>query len=298
MRLITHTDLDGIMCGVLISTVEQVDDIKFVDPATIQAGKLLVGKHDIIADLPFDRRCGLWIDHHESSKPREERKFEGMFRLAPSAARVAFEYYENPYLDKYKDALDAVDRIDSGLVTEDEVRNPSGWFLLSNTLETSAEKKEDDQYRRHVIELVRKNPDIGKVLQDEWVSERARNVHAEFEAFKKILLEHTVMIGKVSFSDLRSRPDLPKGNNYVVYSLFPNAVTSVRLMPEKDDKDSVKISVGHNIYGKKSGFDVGEAMKRIGGGGHRSVGGATVKKEEAEAIARKIIEEINSFEGA
>ena len=49
MRLITHTDLDGIMCGVLISTVEQVDDIKFVDPATIQAGKLLVGKHDIIA---------------------------------------------------------------------------------------------------------------------------------------------------------------------------------------------------------------------------------------------------------
>ena len=68
----------------------------------------------------------------ESSKPREERKFEGMFRPTRLAARVAFEYYENPELEKNKDALDAVDRIDWGLVTEDEVRNPSGWLFLKD----------------------------------------------------------------------------------------------------------------------------------------------------------------------
>ena len=314
MRLITHTDLDGVMCGVLISVVEQVDDMKFVDPGTMQAGRLSITEHDIIADLPFDRRCGLWFDHHVSSAPPEGRKFEGLFRAAPSAARVVFEYYENPYLDKYKEALEAVDKIDSGRVAREEAENPTGWFLLSNTLESSAEKKEDDEYKRHVIGLVRKNPDIDSVLRDEWVAERAANVRAGLEQFREILLAHTVMIGKVAFSDLRACPELPKGNNYVVYSLFPDAVTSVRLMPEKNDKDSVKISVGHNIYGKmgishgqnasgigqgpmlKSGFDVGAAMKRIGGGGHKPVGGATVKKEEAEAIAKKIIEEINKFE--
>jgi len=67
-------------------------------------------------------------------------------------------------------------------------------------------------------------------------------------------------------------------------------------MPEKDDKDSIKISVGHNIYHEpKCGFDVGAAMKAIGGGGHRSVGGASVRKEEAEKIAKGIVDGINGF---
>jgi nanoRNase/pAp phosphatase (c-di-AMP/oligoRNAs hydrolase) len=67
-------------------------------------------------------------------------------------------------------------------------------------------------------------------------------------------------------------------------------------MPEGEGKDTLKISVGHNIFGKKCEFDVGAAMKKIGGGGHKAVGGASVKKDEAEAIAKKIIEEINEFE--
>jgi hypothetical protein len=181
-------------------------------------------------------------------------------------------------------------------VAREEVENPQGWFLLSNTLETSAEKKVDDDYRRRVIALIRKTPDISALLGDKEVAARAANVLAEFSLFRKILSENTVMIGKVAYSDLRSRPDLPRGNNYLVYSLFPDAVTSVRLMPEKDDKDSIKISVGHNIYHEpKCGFDVGAAMKAIGGGGHRSVGGASVRKEEAEKIAKGIVDGINGF---
>ncbi len=96
MRLITHTDLDGVACAVLITTVEQIDQIKFIDPGTIQAGKLTIGGDDILADLPFDKRAGMWFDHHESSKPKEGQEFEGMFRIAPSAARVVYEYYDNP----------------------------------------------------------------------------------------------------------------------------------------------------------------------------------------------------------
>jgi len=147
-----------------------------------------------------------------------------------------------------------------------------------------------------VIALIRKNPDIAAILSDARVAERVKNVKSELDLFAKILREHTVMAGKVAYSDLRTRPDLPRGNNYLIYSLFPDAVTSVRLMPEKEDKEHAKLSVGHNIYGKKSEFDVGAAMKKIGGGGHRSVGGASVKKEEAEAIAKKIVAAINEFE--
>ena len=293
MRLYTHTDLDGMFCAVLISEVEEVDEVKFVDPATVQAGKIAFTKHDIIADLPYDKRCGMWFDHHESSKPPDGAKFEGAWKMAPSAARVVCEHYENPYLEKYSKALEEVDKIDSGHVSIEQARRPSGWFLLSNTLETEAPKKEDDRYRRHVIQLIRKTPEIEEVLADGEVAKRAGNVLEGLEKFAAILKECTVMVGKVAYSDMRLRPDLPRGNNYLVYSLFPDAVSSVRLLPLDEEDGTVKISVGHNIYGKKCAFDVGAAMKKIGGGGHRPVGGATVKKEDAEAIAKRLIDGIN-----
>lgn len=317
MRLITHTDLDGIMCAALLSDVEEVMEIKFADPGSIQAGKIFVNEHDIIADLPYDRRCGMWFDHHESAKPKEGMKFEGdhhagggepalkhrpvvVWKLAPSAARVIYDYSENPYLEKYAAALVEVDKIDSGQVPLEQVKNPSGWFLLSNTLESSAPKKEDDEYRRYVIALVRKTPDAEKVLSDEKVAKRVARVREDFALFEKLVKENTVMDGKVAYSDLRGRQDLPRGNNYLVYALFPDAISSVRIMPlsDNEDKDTVKISVGHNIYGKKCGFDVGAAMKKIGGGGHRPVGGASVKKGDAEAIAKRLVKEINDYEAA
>ncbi len=296
MRLITHTDLDGVMSAALLCSVEEIDEIKFIDPGTIQTGTLRITKNDILSDLPYDARVGMWFDHHASSQPKPGQKFEGAYAIAPSAARVIFDEYENPFLEKYRAALEEVDKIDSGQVEEGQARTPQGWFLLSNTLETDAPKSEDDRYRRHVIELIRKNPDIHFLLSDPEVAARAAQVQAQLAKFEQILREHTVLIGTVAFSDLRARPDLPRGNNYVVYALFPQARTSVRLMPEKENDDTLKISVGHNIYGKKSAFNVGEAMKRIGGGGHAPVGGASVKKEWAEKIAKMLVDEINKFQ--
>ncbi|HIH18698.1 TPA: hypothetical protein HA225_01850 [Candidatus Micrarchaeota archaeon] len=298
MILYTHTDLDGVFSAALISIVEQVDEFRFVDPGTVQSGRIPFTKNDIIADLPFDRRCGMWFDHHESSRPREGLKFEGAWGAAPSCARVIYGHYENPYLEKFAKGLGEVDNIDSGKVPIGQAESPSGWFLLSNTLETEAPKKEDDGYRRHVINLIQKNPEIETILEDEWVAERSANVKQELETFRRMLLENTKMVGRVAFSDLRLAKGFPRGNNYLVYSLFPGAVTSVRLMPVDEEDGTVKLSVGHNVYGKKSEFDVGAAMKKIGGGGHRPVGGATVKAEETEEIAKRLIDELNRWEGA
>src|SRR3989344_2687308 len=298
MRLWVHTDLDGVFCAVLLSEIEEVDEIRFVGPGTVQAGKIPFNKYDIIADLPFDRRCGMWFDHHESSRPGPERKFEGAWAAAPSAARVIYDWAENPYLEKFAKALEEVDKIDSGLVPIEQAREPTGWFLLSNTFEMSPVKKVDDEYRVHVIQLLRKNPDVDAALKDEKVAVRAGMVKEELEAFAKLMKQNTKMIGKVAFSDLRKLEGLPRGNNYLIYSLFPEAVTSVRLMPERENKEMVKLSVGHNIYGKKkSEFDVGAAMRKIGGGGHKPVGGASVRLEDAERIAMEIIRQVNEFEG-
>ncbi|MCX8197058.1 MAG: hypothetical protein N3G80_01945 [Candidatus Micrarchaeota archaeon] len=293
MRLYTHTDFDGVVSAVFLVEVEEIDEILFIDPANIQSGRVQITKFDILADLPYDKRCGMWFDHHESNKPKEGTKFAGLWKIAPSCAQVIYDWADNPYLDKYKELLSEVNKIDSGQVPLDEAKNPKGWFLLSNTLETSAPKKEDDDYRRHVIELIRKNPDIHSILSDERVAKRSQKVFSDLEILKDILLNNTKIIGKVAYSDLRQVENIPRGNNYFIYSLFPDVLASVRLLPGEEDGVHIKISAGHNVYGAKSNFNIGKAMKEMGGGGHFAVGGAKVRKEEAEKLAMDLIKKIN-----
>jgi hypothetical protein len=78
----------------------------------------------------------MWFDHHisEEIKLKDIGKFKGSFAVAPSTARVIFDYYKSPKFAQYKDLLEATDRLDSGRLTIEDVTNPSGWILLGLTL--------------------------------------------------------------------------------------------------------------------------------------------------------------------
>jgi len=94
MRIVTRPDFDGIVCAVLLYEAENIDaGIYWVEPSEIQSGVIAVQQGDIIANLPFDPHCSLWFDHHVSNKPTQD--FKGAFDIAPSAARVVYEYYKN-----------------------------------------------------------------------------------------------------------------------------------------------------------------------------------------------------------
>ncbi|MBI4399906.1 exopolyphosphatase, partial [Candidatus Micrarchaeota archaeon] len=161
MKILTHNDFDGAVSAMLISCMEEIDGIRFTTPERIQRREIEVTKHDIIADLPFHPNCGMWFDHHLSNEI--EKKFEGRFELAPSAARVVYNYYENPYLEKYKELLEATDRIDSGVVTLEDIKKPSGYYLLSITLELDKERWDSD-YRRRLIGWL-KDYNVEQILQ-------------------------------------------------------------------------------------------------------------------------------------
>src|SRR4029434_957049 len=63
----------------------------------MQDGRVEIRSGDIITNLPYHPNCTLWFDHHitntmpDFSQPIVLGK--GGFRLAPSAARVVYEYY-------------------------------------------------------------------------------------------------------------------------------------------------------------------------------------------------------------
>ena len=97
MRLVTRADFDGLVCGALITKFETVNSYLFVEPKFMQDGQVDIRRGDIIANLPYHRNCTLWFDHHiTNTMPDFDRPIvpgRGGFRLAPSAARVVYEYY-------------------------------------------------------------------------------------------------------------------------------------------------------------------------------------------------------------
>ncbi|HWH80007.1 MAG TPA: hypothetical protein VNT76_21650, partial [Candidatus Binatus sp.] len=97
MRLVTRADFDGLVCGALITKFEKIEDYLFVEPKFMQDGLVEIRKGDIITNLPYHPNCTLWFDHHiTNTTPNFETPIiigRGGFRLAPSAARVVYEYY-------------------------------------------------------------------------------------------------------------------------------------------------------------------------------------------------------------
>jgi len=99
-RLITRSDMDGLVCAVLLKELGLLGEIVFQHPKDMQDGKVAVTERDIITNLPYVPGCGLCFDHHASEAVRHNVGNNGQptpnYILQPdakSAARVVFDHY-------------------------------------------------------------------------------------------------------------------------------------------------------------------------------------------------------------
>ena len=69
-RLVTRSDMDGLVCGVLLKELNMIDEIIFVHPKDMQDGKIEITSNDIITNLPYYENAHLVFDHHESEAMR------------------------------------------------------------------------------------------------------------------------------------------------------------------------------------------------------------------------------------
>jgi uncharacterized UPF0160 family protein len=122
MNVITRGDFDGLTATVLLTeVVDQIREIKFVHPKDAQDGKVAASENDIVVNLPFLPGCGLWFDHHVSEEGKLPKDYKGRFEVAPSAARVIYNHYALQHaakFERYKEMLDATDRLDSAQLTD------------------------------------------------------------------------------------------------------------------------------------------------------------------------------------
>ena len=288
MRIITRPDFDGVVCATLLYEAEDIESsVKWVEPNEIQKGLVDVREGDIIANLPYDKRCSLWFDHHHSN--RIDEPFEGSFKIAPSAAGVIYEYYKGRFERDYSELVKETDKIDSANLSLDEVLHPEkyGYVLLSMTV--LGRDEVDETYWDNLVEYLRKS-DIDEVINFPEVKERCRSVVEQNKTFKGILLNNTKLIKHVSITDFRSFDKTPTGNRFLVYSLFPEAIVSVKIRHPDNRKEKVSVSVGHSIFNRKCNVNVGHMLTRFEGGGHHGAGSCTFNVSKAEEYIAQIID--------
>lgn len=290
MRIFTRGDLDGFASSVLITTMEPVREIIFIHPKDAQDGLFEAAKEDILVNLPYVKGCGLWFDHHisEEKKLKDIRGFKGAYAVAPSAARVVFNYYRSPKLDAYKEMLHDIDRFDSGQLTTEDVVDPKGWILLGYTLDPrSGLGPEFQKYFRWLVEYVKEVP-LDKVLEHREVKKRIDKLRAEQAEFTAILKEHAKQDGNVVLTDLRHLNNVPTGNRFLVYTMFPKANAEVRIFWGKA-KQNVVIACGHSIFNRTCRANVGRMLAEYGGGGHTGAGTCQVPVEKSEETIKEIV---------
>jgi hypothetical protein len=312
MRIVTRADFDGLVCAAIITAMEEIDSFLFVEPKFMQDGMVEIRPGDIIANLPYHPNCTLWFDHHITNAPawlphigssKEETIVPGKggFRLAPSAARVVYEYYvalkaaskrkalEILNSDRFKYLLHETDRVDAALLTPEDVLNPQGYVLLSMTID--GVRPQDEPYWLRLIELLRDAP-LEEILKEPEVKQRCQKILDSQERLKEILLERTTLKGNVIFTDLRGIENIPDGNRFLVYTLFPKGNISLKITNDSQRPNTTAISVGYNIFNSTSKVNVGALLSKFGGGGHRVVGSCRVPDSEAENAIAQIFEAI------
>jgi len=299
MRLVTRGDLDGLTSAVIVTMKEQVDDILLVHPQDITDKRIEIRGDDILTNLPYDPRCGMWFDHHllTDSNEKPPAEFKGKYGLAPSAARLVYDYYlerdpNDAALRRLEPLVAETDRLDAAQLRPDDVEDPRDYILLGYTIDSRTGLGSFEDYFRKLVEWL-KTKSIQEVLAMPEVKERVDRLRADQAEFKRLLSRNSFQLNNVVVTDLREIERLPAGNRFLVYTLFPDANVSLRVHwgPRHG---SVVAAVGHSIFNRTCNTSVGELMSRYGGGGHRGAGTCVLPIDLAADAIDEILFELQA----
>lgn len=295
MRIVTRPDLDGVACAALLCAVEQITaPVQWASPNEMQEGLVAIQTGDIVANLPYHPNCSLWFDHHYSN--RIDAPFKGAFRLEPSAARVVYDYYKGKFPCDFESMVRETDKIDSAALSMDEVIHPENYpyVLLSMTIQPHVEA--DAPYWNLLVYLLQTG-DIGAVMRHSEVRRWCSEVIERNKAYESHLKAHTRINGNVAVTDFRSLYPKPRGNRYLVYALYPEAIVHMNIGCHDQDRRQIVVGVGYNIFNRRCRVNIGKLLSRFGGGGHQAVGACRFHIDAAEAGISQILDALIKNEG-
>lgn len=301
-RLITRSDMDGLVCGVLLKELDLIEDVTFAHPKDMQDGLIEVGPDDITTNLPYVEGVYLAFDHHASEVERVKSKPENhvIDAKAPSAARVVYDYFGGAerFPNIAPDMMDAVDKADSANFSKEEILNPEGWVLLSFLMDarTGLGRFRDFnisnyQLMMKLIDHCRKHNTIEEILQLPDVRERVDIYFSHQPKFREQIERCATVNKNLVILDLRREETIWAGNRFVLYALFPQCNISMHVLWGKNKQNTV-FAIGKSILNRTSKTHVGKLCLSHGGGGHEAAGTCQVENLRSEEILMELVEKI------
>jgi nanoRNase/pAp phosphatase (c-di-AMP/oligoRNAs hydrolase) len=301
-RLLTRSDMDGLVCAVLLKELGILGEISFQHPKDVQDGKVEVTERDILTNLPYVDGCGLCFDHHASEAIRNSGKPTPGYVLQPeakSAARVVFDYYggRDAFPNISDEMMEAVDKADSAGFTMDDVLEPKGWELLSFLMDARTGLGRFREFRVSNYQLMMmlidscRDMSIDDILALPDVKERVDLFFDQHELFRAQIKRVASVHDNLVVLDLRYEKTIFAGNRFVVYALFPECDVSMHVMWGREKQNTV-YTVGKSIFDRGNPVEIGDLMLEYGGGGHHAAGTCQGPNATADQMKQELIERI------
>lgn len=300
MRLITRSDFDGLACGALLLEAGVIDNWKFAHPKDLQDGLVEVTEDDCLANVPYVEGCGMWFDHHSSEHERLALagKYKGESRVTPSCARIIYEYYGGrDRFPQFDELMAAVDKVDSGDLTIEEVQHPTGWILVGFLMDPRTGLGRWRNFTISNYQLMEKllvacrTMSTEEILAMSDIQERIDVYNEQTEKFKEMVEAHTRVEGNVIISDLRGVDPIYTGNRFMIYSMYPEQNISAWVVSGRGGR-GCSAAVGYSILNRTSKVNVGSLMLKYNGGGHHKVGTCQFSDENMGTELPKMLKEL------
>ena len=304
-RLLTRSDMDGLVCAVLLKELGILGDIVFHHPKDVQDGKVRVTEHDILTNLPYVPGCAMCFDHHASEALRNGGLADPRYILEPdakSAARVVYNHFGGAARFAGRigdDMMEAVDKADSAGFSKDDVLHPKGWELLSFLMDARTGLGRFREFRVSNYQLMMMLIDccramsIDEILAMPDVKERVSLFFTQHAMFRTQISRIAKVHEKLVVLDLRNEETIYAGNRFVVYAMFPQCDLSMHVMSGREKMNTV-YTVGKSIFDRGNPMDVGALMLEHGGGGHHAAGTCQGPNETADALKQELIDTLVS----
>ncbi len=298
-RLVTRSDFDGLVCGVLLKELDMIDEIAFVHPKDMQDGKIPISARDITTNLPYVPGCHLAFDHHSSELERNGTRQPANYVIDPaadSAARVVYRHFGGAqrFPRIREDLLVAVDKADAAQFSRDEILDPQGWPLLSFLMDSRTGLGRFRQFRisnydlmMQLIEECRSHT-VEEILELPDVRERVELFRSHEPQFRSQIMRCTKVKDDVAVLDLRDEETIYAGNRFMIYALFPQCRVSMHVLWGVKKQNTV-FAIGKSILDRTSPVDVGALCLTYGGGGHKAAGTCQVDNARAETVKAELI---------
>ena len=302
-KLVTRSDMDGLISAILLKQLNMISDILFVHPKDVQDGKIALSSEHITTNLPYVPDVYLSFDHHLSETIRVQGRKDNHIidPDAPSAARVVYNHFggKEAFPRVTDEMMAAVDKADAAQYTPEDILNPDGWELLSYLMDARTGLGRFRNFRisnynlmMELIDFCQDHP-IEEIIELPDVKERVNLYFKYQDDFKEQLKRCATVHDNLVVLDLRNEEIIYPGNRFMIYALFPEANISIHVMWGKAKLNTV-FATGKSILDRSSNTNIGALMLEFGGGGHQAAGTCQVSHEAAEETLHTLIERINS----